>query len=200
MIKQAALAVIQTFREMCTNSGQYEHNFGESTTDTQPEDDVPSLDVAFDLTREQCAAQLTHLNGLDTKAGFVLASASLLTGALATWRVPTTTVHYPIFIEWFMMRIPLISIVIYLVVIVTSYFALIPRDFTISINPTHLWQNYSKKPERWTKRKVRATMAAIYQKNKQVIDRKIRWTMAAFFALALEAVLVAVILFFQTGG
>jgi len=163
-------------------------------------DDVPSLNIVFDLTRERVGAQLTQIIGMDTKAGLVLASASLLTGVLATWHVPTTIARYPPLIAWFITRIPLISIVIYLVVIGTSFFALRPRDYYISPDPSSLWKEYSQKPDPFTKRRVRAVMADDYQNNAKAIISKIHWTRAAFIALAVEAFLVAVILFLLTVG
>jgi ABC-type dipeptide/oligopeptide/nickel transport system permease component len=168
--------------------------------DGQPEDDVPSIDIILDLTRERVAAQLTRITGMDTKAGLVLASASLLTGALATWHGPTNPGHYLPLIAEFMTQIPLISIVIYLVVIGTSFFALFPRGYYVSPDPSELWKGYGEKPERWTKRRVRAIMADDHQKNEQVVTQKIRWTIAAFIALAVEAFFVAVILFLQALG
>ncbi len=160
--------------------------------------EVPSIDVIFDLTREQLAAQRDRIANTDTKAGLVLASASLLTGALATWHVPAVSVHYPLSIQWVISRVPLISIVVYLIVIGTSFLALRPRVYDFSPDPSNLWKIYSKEPELTTKRRVRATMEEDFLTNEKLIEQKTRWTQIAFFTLALEAIIVAVILFLQT--
>lgn len=166
---------------------------------SQVSDEFASLDVVFDLTRDQLSFQMSQVDGLDTKAGFVLASASLLTGALATWHVPATTSYSP-FIATFIQHIPLISILIYLVVIVTSFMAIMVRTYEYPTAPTQLRELYLHWPEQATKRKMRANIEAAYIRNEEKIKGKTRWTLAAFGALAIEALIVAVILFFLTAA
>ena len=44
------------------------------------EDNLPSLELALDLVREQANNQRERVTALDTKANFVLGSASIVTG------------------------------------------------------------------------------------------------------------------------
>lgn len=164
-----------------------------------PENDgVSSLDVVFDLTRDQLSFQMSQIDGLDTKAGFVLASASLLTGALVTWHVPATAYPFPIAV--FIQHIPLISILIYLFVVGTSFMAIMVRTYEYPTTPTQLRELYLHWPEQATKRQMRANMEAAYTRNEKKIKGKTWWTLAAFVALAIEASMVAVILFFLTAA
>lgn len=45
---------------------------------------LPSLDLAFDLVKEEMQAQLARVDGLDTKANFIMGAATGLVGIALT--------------------------------------------------------------------------------------------------------------------
>jgi hypothetical protein len=157
----------------------------------------PSLDIALDLTREQLAAQQTQAGALDSKAGFVLGSASLLTGVLVAFRPATGLASYPEPLPTVAHYLPFAAIVTYLVVISTSYRAYSLRRYQVVANPRKLYFHYLRKPAWRTKGTVLRTMLIVYARNERTLRAKVRWARAALAALTLEAIIVALILIAQ---
>ena len=59
----------------------------EVTTQTElSEEEVPSLDLMLEMARKRIDEENAQFSALDTKAGFVLGSASLLTAGVAAFQ------------------------------------------------------------------------------------------------------------------
>jgi len=163
--------------------------------------DYPSLDIILDFTRDQLAAQHSYASALDSKAGFVLGSASLLSGLLVAWRPPQSDVQYPLALQalvealpGFVTALPLVVIGIYLFVIATAYRAYSLHSYKDVPNPKVLYPEYLKTDEFSTKGTVLATMVSAYNSNERTLKGKVFWTRAALLALLVEALVVAVML------
>ena len=55
---------------------------------------------ALGVAQSALDTQMGQIDALDTKAGFILASASLLTGVLVLWHAPPPRIHAPGIVYW----------------------------------------------------------------------------------------------------
>lgn len=105
--------------------------------DLNPET-YPSLDIVLDLTREKLASQLSYVDALDTKASFVLGSATLLTAAAVAVR---GTTHGAPGLAW----LGLLAIGLYVFVVSTAMGAYLTRQYEQAPNPMdlepYMWEN-----------------------------------------------------------
>jgi hypothetical protein len=62
-------------------------------------EDVPSLDILLDLAKERVKEENEQISTLDTKAGFALGSASLLTAGVAAFQQTVFEVSRSLFAE-----------------------------------------------------------------------------------------------------
>lgn len=155
-------------------------------------DDYPSLDIVLDLTKEQIQSQLSQHNSLDGKAGFVLGSASILTGVLLAWHPPTAQITFPRSV--FLQGLPIIAIGTYLFLVAFSYKAYSLRSLREVGEPSVLISSYLRLPEKLTKATVLSTMSVAYQLNQKALQAKIRWVRAALIALLFEVVVIGLLL------
>ncbi len=152
----------------------------------------PILDLEISFLRDKLAFQSSQVDGLDSKTGIVLASASLLTGVLAIWHKPTIGT-LPLFLNWVVGHMPLFAIIVYLGIVTTSIMALQIRKLNFPPNKL-FWKDYEEKPELETKKKLKERLEEAYEGNKKQIDRKICWANAALMMLIIEALFVATML------
>lgn len=154
---------------------------------------LPSLALAFELAREQLADQRSQAAGLDTKASFVLGSASLLTAAAtALHSMSASATPHPL-----LTTIALLAVFVYLVVVAASYQAYTLRVYKHVPNLERL-QEYIGVELQQTKGTLLSTMVLAYGENQRTLAKKVRWTKTALFALAVEAVVLAVLTLMQT--
>lgn len=173
------------------------------TTDASESGDpaaLKSLDLVFQLVREQYSSQQSYITALDAKAGFILGSATLLTGVLAVWQVPRSpNSRYLISVfgsgaQGIVQNLPLVAIGVYLAVVLTAYVAYVPFWFSEVPEPNALVKAFLVRPELETKKAVLATTLAAFQKNRRRLSVKSRCIQLAFGALLLEILLVAMLL------
>ena len=164
---------------------------------------APSLDIVLDLVRDQLKAQDDYAGSLDAKAGFILGSASLLTGVLVVFKIPlpvsgSLLVRLPGLgvVNW-LSSLPAAALVIYLVIVTTAYMAYRLRNFQQVPKPNILASLYLMETENATKATVLATMLTVFNHNERMLDKKATWTSLAFGALWLEGLTVFAMLVVQ---
>lgn len=158
---------------------------------------VPSLELALDLTREQLAAQKDQGTALDTKAGFVLGAASLLTSALTSYKPSAALSEYPPVVQVVAPYMTFVAIGVYALVVLSSFRAFTLRRYQRAPRPRRLYDTYMTLPLVWTQGTVLRTMVAVYESNERILRSKVRWTRAALIALAFEAFVVGLMLVIQ---
>jgi hypothetical protein len=161
---------------------------------------IDSLDIVLTLTRQQFVAQQTYTGALDAKAGFILGSASLLTGVLAVWQTPKPA-DYSLLTQLIggaassiVQLVPLTALVIYLIVVVTSYAAYVPFKFVEVPDPNRLASVYKPLPAGETKEAVLSATLAGFNQNGARLKVKAFRVRLAFGALLAEAIVVAALL------
>lgn len=158
----------------------------DTATSTSASSRFPSLDLVFDLTRERLSAQLTSVDSLDTKANFVLGSATLLTAAAATIQGLS---HYDSAVRFVAI---LVAMSLYLAVIFTSFRAYMIRVYHQAPDPAAL-EGYMWEQLEPTKGTLLKEMVGCYNDNKEEIARKVWWLRWALRAFGAEAVLLSIL-------
>jgi hypothetical protein len=149
---------------------------------------LPSLDLALELTREQFAIQRDYAKNIDSKASFVLTSASFLAaGTTVLNGLPSAGVYVPA------VRIATLAIVlVFGYVGFATYQAFKIQDFETVPDPGGLRRGYLDKEVTYTKYQILDTMIESYEDNSKTLARKVKWTRRAARGLLLEiAVLLA---------
>lgn len=157
-----------------------------AATSTPSMSRFPSLDLVFDLTRERLSAQLASVDSLDTKANFVLGSATLLTAAAATVQGLS---HYDSAVRFVAI---IFAMLLYLAVIFTSFRAYMVRGYHQAPDPTAL-EGYMWEQLETTKGTILKEMVGCYNDNKKEIARKVWWLRWALRAFGAEAVLLSIL-------
>jgi hypothetical protein len=179
----------------------------------------PSLDLAFDLAKDRVAGQLEQVDALDTKANFILGSATTLLAAALVLQAVILTVQksspaqqvassstrtpiQPSFCSLITNK-PLafspfvILLIIYLILMAISFAAYRLRAYQHTPDPETIYKKYLTEDATKTKAFIFRAMVAVYQENKKTIDRKVFWISTAFIALGVEVVALVLILFIQ---
>lgn len=164
-------------------------------------DDVPSLDVVYDQAQWAMDRAHADADGIDAKSGVVLGASSFLLAGIAALQVaigshvvslprgaPTPT--WEIASRW----LAGLAALSFLAVVAFSGLAMWPRKFSVAPTPVELRDLYLKAPGRKTKAIVMHARVDHYQETMDKVNRKADHMTKAFFALALEALLVAIIL------
>ena len=154
---------------------------------------LPSLDLAFGLTSDRLAAQITYAGDLDTKANFVLGAASLLIAA-------ATALHGVVLASLSSLTVKVIAVVavaLYILVVITALLAYAVRTYKVVPKPSDLKDYYLTLPEPVTKEILLNTMVTAYKQNDVTISRKAGWTKAALAFFAGEVLMLAIIALIQ---
>lgn len=165
---------------------------GQEASPLTPPPHLPSLDIALDLAREQLGSQLQHADSIDTKAGLILGSASLLTGILSVWQVPHILAHNVLLAK----GLALLVFLVYAAVVFTAGKAYALQPYNRPPHPKRL-NAYLAQPEQQTKGTVLSSIIQAYLANEKTLERKVCWTTRAFYALCVEVGVVGVVLFMQ---
>lgn len=177
----------------------------------EPEKQLPSLPLGFDLVKDRLAYQSERVNALDTKASFVLGSSTLIIGAATLTRSQIPPCHFFFFITIFIANIPqlwlitpsilnsipILLMLSYIAGVIFAYQAYRIRGLYNVPNPRTIYERYLTRTEYETKRDSFRAMLEAYERNNKGIDVKIRWTNAALISLVILAVLLALPLLFQ---
>src|SRR5258707_4991413 len=110
---------------------------------------LPSLGLVFNLAVQQMDAQARRIGNLDTKASFVLGSASILTTAATGLHTASANVHPPNGVVAFLLAVlPVLAVVAYLCVVGAAFFAYKLRSFQWIPTVTRLNDYYiTQEPE-----------------------------------------------------
>ena len=176
-----------------------------------------SLDLAFDLAKEQIAGQMNQVDALDTKANFILGSATtLLAAALVLQAViltvqksppvqpttPTSPLLQPAYCSLIttkpLVLSPLVMLlIVYLILMIISFMAYRLRGYQQTPDPETIYRKYLTEDATKTKAFIFRTMVTVYQENKKTINRKVLWVSTAFIALGIEVATLVLVLFVQ---
>lgn len=185
---------------------------------------APNLALALDLSKQAVDHQADTSDGLDTKAGFVLASASLLVAVLMVWRPPSTTIvctwalsreqlipHLWLkqAIYWGAWLILLTAILVYALVIYFAGRAYSLRQFDSPPEPSQFVTPYpAGTPEQEgyplllhedaLKRSLLTHMITAYGDNAHLLNEKVQWLQCALRTFWLEAGVVGLVLLYET--
>lgn len=160
---------------------------GENNDDSgHKEESFPSLDIVLDFTRERQSAQLQLTTDLDSKANFVLGSATLLTTAAIALRNATSSWRW----------LEVVAILVYCVVVFSSFMAYRVREYAQAPDPVALESNMHEAVVK-TKGEILREMVRAYDTNKTAIRRKTAWLKWSFVAFMIEVVLLAALAFAQ---
>jgi hypothetical protein len=175
----------------------------------------PSIDVVLDNAKRSLAIQDDQIKALDAKANFSLATATLLTTAIAAVNksvldrttaaiqaadataralaenkpVPTPiSPPNPVVVQlafW----LGIVAALVYLLVVVSSFMAYRLREYRLAPDATKLlWQH--SQPELTTKRLLAGALAKYAVYNDKAIADKVAWTQRTLILLVMEAVLL----------
>jgi hypothetical protein len=185
-------------------------NRTQQPTSTSGTSELPSLDVAFDLTRTRITTQLQEVDGLDLKANFIKGAATTLVSTglilqavlLAPYSHSYCNVLIPAFIHVlppFLKRaLPLLPLLcMYAVVIFTTHQAYKIADYELVPEPRELLENYLEEPAIVTKVDIFKEMVDDYEQNEKKINRKASWVRYSLLALDIEGGALVALLFFQ---
>jgi hypothetical protein len=159
----------------------------------------PNLDESYLLTKEALAAQLAQSHTLDSKASFVLASASILSAsALALHQAVANlsgtgvgTAPMPSGFVVLARILAVLAVLAYLGVVYTSFRAYTLRSYAGPADPRQLEVKYVSMDAELAKATLFSTMVKSYGDNSALLDQKASWTRYALYALLGEAALVA---------
>ncbi|HEX8598507.1 MAG TPA: hypothetical protein VF952_08330 [Chloroflexia bacterium] len=167
---------------------------------------MSSLSIIYDLVQQRVTAQYERINSLDTKAGFVLGSATLLTGGISALQQvaittmtdlnskdPSTVAQWKIGIG----GASLLAVLFYLVLVFASIQAYKIRKYNALSRVRTLIDKYYENEEVDTKEVLVDTLATLVEENDQIIDRKALWTQRAISCLMIEAILLAILTMLQ---
>jgi hypothetical protein len=160
----------------------------------------PNLDECYALTKEALGAQLAQSHTLDSKASFVLTSASVLTAAALALHQAVTNLagsvaasSQPEALAVTAKILGILGVLAYVGVVYTSFRAYTLRSYAGPADPRQLEEKYVDMDVQLAKATIFSTMVESYTTNSAVLERKVLWTRYALYALLAEAALVALI-------
>lgn len=187
-------------------------------TPAVPDRKWPSLDLLYDEIQGRIAAQDAQISGLDSKANFGLASATLLTAGVTglTKTIdevqrpaegsPASSIQPAIVDLWVVGEfkatgvvdaLTIVSLVVYVLVIAFSFLAYRVRHWHVTPNPQQVLHEASWWPEEQTKATLAVKRADDFRLNEEKVLSKARWVRLALAALMVEAALLLTIALVQ---
>ncbi len=171
-------------------------------------DIFPSLDLIFELMKEAIAGQREQVNSLDSKANFILGSATAFVSAAlvlqAVLLTPSTVrtssaISCPILANKFLHTLPLLGVLLmYLCVLFAAYLAYKVRTYKQAPNPDELYNTYLVQEESKTKAEIFEAMRHAYKLNTHTIEKKTLLLKVSFILLGGEALALIVYVVFQS--
>ena len=172
---------------------------------------LPSLDLAFDLVKEEMQGQLSRIDGLDTKVSFIIGTATGLVGVALTLQsmflspqshayctpfIPIALRLLPPLVKRSLPIVPLLftsATVSFL-----SYRAYKIRNYySIPVNPEALY-SYLEQDVVITKIDIYERMRIQFQANAKKLDDKAKCIQCALFWLGLESFFFIALLLYQS--
>lgn len=168
--------------------------------------DFPSLNLLYELAKERLASQQEQKDILDSKANFILGSATALVSAALVLQAVSQPQHATPLPVYCIVRtnaplhaLPMIILlVMYLIVLFSAFPAYKIRIYKYAPELEELYKNYLFEDESETKAKVFRAMLTAYRENIITIGNKVLWLKVAFVFLGVEAMALVVYLLYQT--
>jgi hypothetical protein len=158
----------------------------------------PSLDLLYDFIKSQVDAQNAQINAYDSKASFVLGSASLLTAGAAG--LQTTVLggstkllvgDSPSVAAWVLLILTCLALGAYLFVVWAAWKAYRVRDFEVFAQLKKLRNAYLNMPTQETKLFLADNLAHAFERNHIQMKDKAEWVDHAVKRLRIQAVFIA---------
>ncbi len=165
-------------------------------TDEEIKEKFPSLNLLHDQAQWAFERELEHSNAIDSKSGAVLASASFLLAGMATLQVAVgnPAIRLSNYTKTSAQHLAYAIAFIFVLVILSSLTAMWPRSFKIAPDPYTLSKKYAGKSEGQIKDALLSSRVPNYQDMKGKITWKSRFMRLSFVLVAIEAVLLAIVL------
>ncbi|HEY0071667.1 MAG TPA: hypothetical protein VGE04_17005 [Chloroflexia bacterium] len=170
------------------------------------EESILSLDVILEVARERVKEQNSYIGVLDTKAGFVIGSASLLTAGLAGFfdtvfqSIDALILSQPIQtlpIKEAALLLTASAMLLYLGIAFAGYQAYKLRDYPELSDIRSLRDIYLNERTEDTQLAILDTLTDIVEVNDREIKDKAWWTQLAVVLLIVQAVFIAVLVVVQ---
>lgn len=167
----------------------------------------PSLDLAFELTRERLAAQTQYSKSIDDKANFAQGSATALVSAALVVQAVIVQNHISCAVFSFFHGVspavdrvlPLLPLLLpYVGVIILGIRAGRLNVYLQSPKPDKLLQEYLEQEESQTKEILLRSMVYAHAVNEQTLKRKSKWVTYTLILLTIEAFMLVPTLILQT--
>lgn len=158
----------------------------------------PSLELAYNLTKEHLPVQMDKVHALDTKANFVLGSAAALISAALILESALLTIYHSVTGKPLQAVLLFILLVTFIAVMLAAILAYKVKDFYEVPDPMALYKYYLSKSESFTKAKLFRAMVEAHDYNDKLIKKKVFWINISFIGLSCEVVLL--ILFLLVAG
>jgi hypothetical protein len=178
--------------------------------------DFPSVNIVFDLIKDHLGSQMEQVDALDSKANFILVSATtLLSAALVIQAVslapPQNTAsaqfvaNSPKLLSYCLSStnklintLPLLVLfATYLLVTLSAFLAYKIGKYQHGSEPNSLFKDYLPREESDTKAEVAKKMLDAYNNNILTIKKKARRITTAFVLLGLQIIALIIYLIFQ---
>jgi hypothetical protein len=165
-----------------------------------------SLDVILEAARKRIEEQNALISVLDTKAGFVLGSASLLTAGVGTFartafdvseRLSTANLKLDDSSRKGLLILAALALLFYLGIMVCGLLAYRLRKYETLTEIGVLRDLYLTETEATTKLVMLDTLDKAIKGNDPKIKRKASWAQIAVILLVGEAIFLAALIFFQ---
>lgn len=153
--------------------------------------EIPSLDLGLDLMKENVAHQMSQADAVDVKAGFILGSASLLTGVLAVWRTP------PASAMGIVQTLPAIVLVVYAGVVLLAGWTYLTRPYRLTPDPVVLRDKVIYLEEQQAQKVVFDSFVIVWLRNNKTLCRKLNLLHVAFAVFLAEVVIVGWVVFVE---
>ena len=193
------------------NIQEWSQNRKKSNTSQPVSTSLPSLDLAFDLVKEEMQGQLSRTDGLDTKVSFIIGRATGLVGVALTLQsaflssqshsyctsfIPVMLRMFPQLVKRALPIVPLL--LTSSIVTLLSYRAYKIRNYySIPVNPEALYM-YLEQDVVITKIDIYERMRIQFKENARKLDEKARCLQLALLWLGLESFFFIVLLLYQS--
>jgi hypothetical protein len=161
-----------------------------------------SLSVLYDYAQNFIQQQLSQADALDTKASFVLGSASLLAAGVVAFQQALGSVGASLkthnYSEILVVAPTAASILLFLAVVICSWLAFSMRNYATIGHLRYMWNTYLTASEDETKYRILSTLLSASDNNTKELNSKVRWTKIALGLLLAESFAVALLIGLQT--
>lgn len=153
--------------------------------------DMPGLPLSVELAREALNQQISQADSLDTKAGFILGSSSILIAVLTAWRKPVLHV-------WWLSALAYVCVGLaiggygWILWQAARGYAL--AEYSAMVDPKPLADNVIFQDEKTARYLTLLALKEAIERNDATLAMKVRYIQLAFRGLAVEALFIAAVL------